>query len=177
PSEHSHMMIHTLSIELVGGPINCKPLLWVVEIPGDWNIEDLRDLLFDMVNLDPEHASGFYLANQPWGSVKIWLDDDDEDYDFLISAAPLPPGCSEPEDPDEPEAADEPEDTDEQPLQTFDQLYPLPKHKKLYFLYDFGACWRFEIRRKGRSRPAKEGVEYPQVLTNGGHLPEFQDGW
>ena len=171
------MMIHTLSIELVGGPINCKPLRWVVEIPGDWNIEDLRDLLFDMVNLDPEHASGFYLANQPWGSVKIWLDDDDEDYDFLISAAPLPPGCFEPEDPDEPEAADEPEDTDEQPLQTFDQLYPLPKHKKLYFLYDFGACWRFEIRRKGRSRPAKEGVEYPQVLTNGGHLPEFQDGW
>lgn len=165
------MMIHTLSIELVDAPVEFTPLLWVVEIPGEWDIDDLRDLLFRMLALDFERMSGFYLANQPWGGAKTWLDDDD--YDFSM---PGPVRILDSCEHEEPE--DEPDDLGKPPLPTFDQLYPLPKHKKLYFRYLSGGRWSFEIRRKGRSRLAKDGVEYPRLITDGGHLPEhLNDPW
>lgn len=169
------MMIHTLSIELVDAPVEFSPLLWVVEIPGEWNIEDLRDLLFQMLALDFERISRFYLANQPRGGSKTWLDDDD--YDFWMPGPVRIVTSCEPEEPeDEPE--DEADDPGTPPLQTFDQLYPLPKHKKLYFQYYSNGMWRLEIRRKGRSRPAKDGVEYPSLITDGGHLPgQVNDDW
>ncbi|WP_045221517.1 IS1096 element passenger TnpR family protein [Desulfonatronum thioautotrophicum] len=52
------------------------------------------------------------------------------------------------------------------------ELYPLPKHKKLYYLFDFGDNWTFEIRRKSSGKKAIPDVEYPRIIKSEGPIPE-----
>ena len=46
-----------------------------------------------------------------------------------------------------------------------EHIYPLPKSCKLYYRFDFGDNWYFEIR-KGRKKPreAEEGIHYPRIV-------------
>jgi hypothetical protein len=55
---------------------------------------------------------------------------------------------------------------------SLDQVYPLPKSCKLYFHYDFGDDWCFEIR-KSREKPHEPdpGVKYPRVVKAIGTNP------
>ncbi|MFN2268676.1 MAG: hypothetical protein ABR533_10405 [Desulfonatronovibrio sp.] len=55
---------------------------------------------------------------------------------------------------------------------SLNQLYPLPKHKKLYYLFDFGDSWTFEIRRKSSGKKAEPGVNYPRIIVIKGPVPE-----
>ena len=63
---------------------------------------------------------------------------------------------------------------------SLDQVYPLPKSCKLYFHYDFGDDWYFEIR-KSRQKPHEPdpGVRYPRVVEVIGPNPrqygEFEE--
>ncbi len=52
------------------------------------------------------------------------------------------------------------------------EVYPLPKHKKLYYFFDFGDSWTFEIRRKSSGKKSELGVEYPRVIFSKGPIPE-----
>jgi hypothetical protein len=52
------------------------------------------------------------------------------------------------------------------------QVYPLPKHKKLYYIYDFGDNWTFEIRRKSSGKKAIHGTKYPRIIKSEGPMPE-----
>ncbi|MBV6319546.1 plasmid pRiA4b ORF-3 family protein [Duganella violaceipulchra] len=50
-------------------------------------------------------------------------------------------------------------------------LFPLPKHKKLFYLYDFGASWWFQISKQGKPTTAMPGVTYPRMLAEQGRKP------
>jgi hypothetical protein len=55
---------------------------------------------------------------------------------------------------------------------TLEQVYPLPKSCKLYYHFDFGDDWYFEIkliRRKPREPEA--GVTYPRIIEAIGPNP------
>jgi len=54
---------------------------------------------------------------------------------------------------------------------TLEEIYPLPRLKKLYYLYDFGVSWIFEIRKKGRGKAPVEGEDYPCVVHATGPQP------
>ncbi len=55
---------------------------------------------------------------------------------------------------------------------TLEQVFPLPKNMKLYYHFDFGDDWRFEIR-KARTKPKEPEarVKYPRVIESIGRNP------
>ncbi len=54
-----------------------------------------------------------------------------------------------------------------------DDLFPLPKHKKLFYLFDYGDSWYFRIT-KSRKKPKQNeaGINYPRVVEQVGKNPE-----
>ena len=50
-------------------------------------------------------------------------------------------------------------------------IYPLGR-KRLYYLFDFGDQWTFEIRRHRKAKEPEAGVKYPRVVESIGPNPE-----
>lgn len=61
---------------------------------------------------------------------------------------------------------------------TIGSLFPLPKKRKLFYLFDYGDSWTFQIA-KTRKKPfaAVDGVYYPRLLEEKGQKPEQYPGW
>jgi hypothetical protein len=55
---------------------------------------------------------------------------------------------------------------------TFKEMFPLPKHRCLYYLFDWGDEWIFKISRT-RKTPfePQPGVEYPRLQSESGVKP------
>lgn len=55
---------------------------------------------------------------------------------------------------------------------TLESLFPLPKGHKLFYLFDYGDNWLFQIGRT-RKKPfeAELGGEYPRLLSEQGEKP------
>ncbi len=52
-------------------------------------------------------------------------------------------------------------------------LYPLQKHKKIFYLFDYGDTWLFRISKVNpRSKKEESGIEYPRVLKSVGENPD-----
>jgi hypothetical protein len=48
---------------------------------------------------------------------------------------------------------------------TLEGLFPLPKNMKLFYHFDFGDDWRFEIRKmRNKPKVPEAGVRYPRVI-------------
>jgi hypothetical protein len=55
---------------------------------------------------------------------------------------------------------------------TLESLYPLPKDRKLFYLFDYGDNWVFQIART-RKKPfaAEPGTDYPRLIGESGEKP------
>jgi hypothetical protein len=55
---------------------------------------------------------------------------------------------------------------------TIESLFPLPKDRRLYYLFDYGDSWVFQVSRT-RHRPyeAEAGSEYPRLIAEQGERP------
>lgn len=140
--------IFTLSIECVWGWHRKEPFLRVVEVPDDLTLGDLHFLIQDLTGFGNDHLSTFYAANTVRGK-KTWFTESeewDEEHDAL-------------------------EDGPLWDIPLHD-VFPLPKHKKLYYWFDFGDDWKFEIRKKGKDGPSVPGTTYPHVILGKGPKPE-----
>jgi hypothetical protein len=51
------------------------------------------------------------------------------------------------------------------------QIYP-SNGLKLYYLFDFGDCWLFEIRKSRKKKQAVGNQKYPAVIESHGNNPE-----
>ena len=52
-------------------------------------------------------------------------------------------------------------------------LFPLPKRAKLFYLFDFGDCWYFEIKQsRAKIKTFYEKNYYPRVTKSSGEIPE-----
>ena len=61
---------------------------------------------------------------------------------------------------------------------TIDQFCPLPKSCKLYYHFDFGDDWCFEIRKiRGKPTEPEPGVEYPRIVESIGPNPDQYGEW
>ncbi len=58
------------------------------------------------------------------------------------------------------------------------QIYP-SDGLKLYYLFDFGDCWLFEIRKSRKKKVAVSSKKYPVVIESLGanpeQYPEYED--
>ena len=55
---------------------------------------------------------------------------------------------------------------------TVESVFPLPKDRRLYYLFDYGDSWVFQVSR-ARAKPfeAEEGVAYPTLIAEKGEKP------
>ncbi|MEO5934595.1 MAG: hypothetical protein ABIQ08_13740 [Duganella sp.] len=134
--------IYTLSIKCVSGRYLSGAFSFVLELPADSMLDDLASEILDVVDFDGDHLSDFYLANSLRGK-RTWFTPDGE------------------WDPDNSDIWD----------RRLCDIYPLDRNKKLYYAYDAGASWRFEIVKKGKEKNALAGQEYPHVVAQEGVMP------
>jgi hypothetical protein len=137
----------TLSIECVGGRYFKGPYCFVIEAPVELTLGELASHILGMVDFDGDHLAEFYLASGPHGR-KTWFTRNGE--------------------------------WDEDDAHVFDialsAIFPLPKNKKLYYFYDFGASWRFQITKSGKEIKCQPGTEYPCIVSDTGLKPtEYGD--
>jgi hypothetical protein len=61
---------------------------------------------------------------------------------------------------------------------TLENLYPLEKDKKLFYLFDYGDHWLFKVS-KSRKKPqqSQKGIKYPRVIEKIGQNPEQYPMW
>lgn len=134
--------IFTLSIACIAGRHLTQEYRFVLDVPAVSTLDDLASFILGMVDFDGEHLSEFYVANGLRGK-KTWFTADGEWGD---------------------------DDSDMWDIH-LSNVFPLGRNKKLYYVYDFGASWCFEIVKKGRETTALVGLGYPCIVSQEGVKP------
>jgi hypothetical protein len=133
--------IHTLSITCLAGRHLSQAYRFVVAMPSEATLDDLAFCILDTLDFDGDHLADFYVANTPRGK-RTWFTPSG---DWEDGGNDLNPRLCD--------------------------IFPLEKHKKLYFEYDPGASWRFEIARTGRETNAVAEQAYPYLVREEGVKP------
>jgi hypothetical protein len=121
----------------------------VIEIDENMDLVDLHEAIQDAVNFGRDHPFEFYLANSssPWAHKHFLIENEDWTY----------------------------RESDFAKIKLKD-IYPLAR-KKLYYLFDFGDKWTFEIRKARGGKKPEAGIEYPRVVEAIGPDPEQYLTW
>ena len=56
------------------------------------------------------------------------------------------------------------------------EIYPLTG-AKLYYLFDFGDCWLFEIKKSKKKKNLDQNITLPQLIESSGKNPEQYPEW
>jgi hypothetical protein len=142
-------MILKLRIECVSGWYLKEPCIRVIEIGENEALYDLHEVIQDAVNFGRDHPFEFYLANSSSPRAQKHRLTENEDWRRRES--------------------------DFARIRLKD-LYPLGR-KKLYYLFDFGDQWVFEIRKARGSKKPELNVKYPRVVEAIGPDPEQYPIW
>ena len=136
-------MIWTLRIECIGGMYWKKDCVRIIEIDSKSSLLDLHDAIQDAVDFDRDHMFEFF-AGRNWRNRKVVFENSfDLESGFDIYDSI-----------------------------TLEQVYPLPKGCKLYYHFDFGDDWYFEIRvSRNKPREPDANVTYPRVIEAIGPNP------
>lgn len=138
-------MIIKLQIECVWGFYLQEKFIRTIEIDEETSLADLHETIQDIVQFDRDHLFDFFLANSPSPMAKKqWLNENDDSWQ---------------------------NHSDYQRISLKDSL-PTGR-KKLYYLFDYGDNWLFEIRKKrGNKNQPEPNVKYPRVIEEIGPVPE-----
>ena len=136
-------MIWTLRIECVRGPFLEEQCVRIIEIDSGSSLLTLHDVIQDAVGFDRDHLFEFFAGRHERNRNMMYGDSGDCD-----------------------EMAGDYADT------TLEDVFPLGNHLKLYYHFDFGDDWYFEIR-KARTKPKDPvpGAVYPRVVEAAGPNP------
>jgi hypothetical protein len=133
--------ILTLEIRLSGWRGRTREWYRAIEIPADASLEDLHCTIQDIVKFDDDHMYSFYVGRN-------WRRFGNE---VAKAANPY----------DESDYAEIP----------LNRIYPLEGKDRLYYWFDFGDDWIFEITcRRGKKVPGKR-AKYPRVIEKRGRNP------
>ncbi|MDD5698931.1 MAG: hypothetical protein PHH77_09985 [Victivallaceae bacterium] len=142
-------MIFTLTVKCVWGPYLKNECIRVIEIKQDASLYALHAAIQDAVEFGRDHPFEFYTANSdsPFAQ-KHWLTE---------------------------QKAWEDKEDDWHTI-TLEDIWPLGR-KKLYYLFDFGDQWTFEIRKARGEKDASRCASYPRVIQSIGSNPEQYPGF
>ena len=137
-------MIWALQIKLLSGRGAKQDWTATIALDGSSTLEDLHHIIQQAVDFDDDHLYGFFAARTPWSRDRVRYDDEDEDG----------------------------RESDALFTTTLESLFPLPKDRKLFYLFDYGDNWIFEIARTRRKPfPAEPGIDYPCLISESGEKP------
>jgi len=135
-------MIYTLTVQCVSGAYLREECIRVIEIPENYTLAHLHDAIQDSVGFGKDHPYEFYAARTPRGKKTFFRDLED--------------GCDQ--------------DLDYLGV-LLSEVWPLSP-RKLFYLFDFGDMWIFEVRKARKLKEPEPGVEYPRVVEAEGPNPE-----
>lgn len=137
-------MILTLTVECVDGMYLEDECVRVIEIDETASLYDLHEAIQDAVGFARDHPFEFFLANSASPQAhKRWLTEQEKW-----------------------------EEKERDFFRTrLNSIYPLGR-KKLYYLFDFGDDWTFEIRKGRGAKKPESGVRYPRVVQSIGPNPK-----
>jgi hypothetical protein len=116
----------------------------VIEMDESASLYDLHEAIQTAVDFDRDHLYSFYTANtdSPYAH-KTQLSEEERWEDMEDDFMAI----------------------------TVGSLYPLGR-KRLYYLFDFGENWLFEIRKQRGLKKPEDGIAYPRVVESIGPNPE-----
>ena len=120
----------------------------VIEIPENATLSDLHFFIQEIIEFDNDHMYEFY-AGKSWRNKMIEYSE--------TGATPI--------------------DSREFGEILLKDVYPLPTGLKLYYLFDFGDNWTFEIKKSRKQKYVEKGVTYPRVIESYGQNPEQYPDW
>jgi len=137
-------MILTLIVKCVFGAYLKDECIRVIEVKKNASLYSLHGAIQDAVEFDRDHPFEFYTANSasPFAK-KHWLTEQ-EDWE---------------------------DKEDNWHNITLENIWPLGR-KKLYYLFDFGDQWIFEISKARRKKESTTYTSYPRVIQSVGSNPE-----
>ena len=136
-------MIWTLRIECVAGRYLEDEWIRVVEMDSASTLYDLHNLIQDAARFDRDHLFEFFAGRNDRHRAVTFGDAPDEDDEF-----------------------------DSGGEMTLERVFPLPKNMKLYYHFDFGDDWYFEIRKtRAQPKEPEPRVKYPRVIEKTGPNP------
>ena len=133
--------ILTLDIKLSGWRTSADSWSARIEVPADTTLSELHDTIGRLVHFDDDHLHEFF-AGRNWRDRKVT---------FGEPASPL-----------------EINDAEEVPLS---KVFPLHKGHKLYYHFDFGDDWLFEVTCHSDTRQAARKSRKPRLAQEKGHRP------
>ena len=144
-------MIQTITVECVRGVYLHAPCVRVIEADEELSLYGLHDVIQSAVKFDRDHPFEFYAANGGSPAArKFWISQADEWEEKADEFAQI----------------------------RLKDIGPLDR-KRLYYHFDFGDDWVFEIRRGRKLKKAAPGVRYPRVVEKLGPNPKQypKDAW
>ena len=116
-----------------------------VEVPEDTTLSELHYTIQQLVDFDDDHLHEFFAGRNRR----------DRNVTFGNSASPLDLNEGE-----------------EAPLSS---VFPLPKGHKLYYHFDFGDDWLFEITCRPDAKQVDRKAKYPRLVQEKGRRPKQYD--
>jgi hypothetical protein len=122
-----------------------KPCVRVIEMDAESSLDDLHEAIQDAVAFDRDHLYEFYIANSAsFGARRDWVTMEEEWEDRLETFSNTP----------------------------ILEVLPPTGRKRLYYLFDPGDKWTFEVRKvRGQYEP-EPGAKYPRVVEAEGPNPK-----
>ncbi|MFH2059192.1 MAG: hypothetical protein ABIJ59_09850 [Pseudomonadota bacterium] len=118
----------------------------VIEIESQASFLDLHEAIQDAVDFDNDHLFEFYIGRNP------------RNREYPVGG--------------------EPNWDTFNPMKTYRNIklsstWPLPKGMNLYYLFDFGDNWLFQVNKtRHKDKEPQPGVVYPRVIEAKGKNPE-----
>ena len=107
----------------------------IIEVPIHYSLFDFHLFIQDIIDFENDHLFEFYAGRNERNRKLIFSDE-----------------------------AGYPDDGGEFENILLKDIYPL-KGLKLYYLFDYGDNWIFEIHKLRKKTIAQEGVEYPRIIS------------
>ena len=121
-----------------------QPFSFEVEVPDSTSLMELHHIIQETIGFDNDHLFEFFAGRSERNKKIVFGRDPDHwDIDLEVNGDIF-----------------------------LEDVYPLAKGYKLYYLFDYGDHWLFEITKQRKKPKFQEKVAYPRVITADGVKPE-----
>ena len=135
-------MIYTLNIKCVRGAYLEEPFERTIEVSDEMTLGTLHDTIQELTGFDNDHLFTFFMARGPRGQRTSVVETDRWE--------------------------EEQDRHYEIPLR---EVFSLEQNMKLFYWFDFGDNWMFQIQQRRPPKPEDSGTEYPKVIREVGPQP------
>ena len=134
-------MIYTLKIKCVWGIYLQEPFERIVEIESGTTLDEMHEVMQSLTNFDNDHCYDFFTGKTHRDSRNSL----GQDGEFSTASKKL------------------------KKIKLAD-VFPLPSGHYLFYWFDFGDDWKFQISLKKQSEK-QAGIRYPRVTAEKGPQP------